>query len=249
MLIFLVGCEDDSQTDIPDPQNLLIVEGYIFANEPVDHIRISKVHQSGQSSLIPVTNAEVALSQGGLTTTLSVLDSSRGVYHISDTGTVFSGSDPISLTINYNGISYSSQTSFPPPIHNLSISNPNINVSNASENEVLATLSWDHADGENAYGVFIRKAGSDTLYQPPNYSPSSDSPLYTVHTHSAIDLYPDHFSHFGNYHLYVSAVNPEYMNMLGDDNSPDLRDGPSNIDGAWGVFTAFNGQSVAISVE
>jgi hypothetical protein len=247
ILTLLASCKDEDVDQNIDPENQIIVEGYVFANEPVDHIKISKVHQEGEASLIPVNDAQVRISQGSTTVAL-VLDS-NGVYKSADPSVLFSGNAPLILEAIVNGITYTSETKFPPPISNLQITTDMIDLFNAPEDEVIATLSWAPAPGAGAYALFVKEENTDSIYENPDWETSSGSPLFSIHSQHSLDLLPSHFTHLGTYHLYVTAVNDEYIAMYGDDTDTDLRDGPSNINGGWGVFTAFNGMSVEVTVE
>jgi len=249
MAVFTTSCEPESESPSPDPENQIIVEAYVFANEPVDHVKVTKIGQGSESSIIPVSDAQVVLSQGSSSVALSPTEGSPGFYHIPDSNTVFSGSEMLSLKVVVNGYTYQSQTKFPPAIGNLTISNNYINLNSFLPTQIVASLTWDPAPGAMAYGLFIKKHQADTIYQLPEADDASDGPLYSIHTESGVELLAEHFDHLGNYHLYVSAVNDEYIEMHGGEGSAELRGGPSNITGGWGIFTAFNGSEVQITVE
>ncbi len=243
----LYSCDDDNGSDVP-VDNQLIVEAYVFAGEPVSHVKLSKVHSEGEAIPVPVSDATVKLSQGGIEVNLAQNEEMPGWFHIEDSNVVFSGSEPIELSISALGRTYSSVTHFPESISGLNISDSTINVTAAISSELLAILSWNPLPNAQAYAVFVRNLdwGSDNTI---SLSASSDSPFYAVHQGYSLQLFPDHFTHLGAYDLYVSAVNEEYMEMYSEISNPDLRGAPSNIEGAWGVFTAFNGQSISVSVE
>lgn len=247
--VILTSCETETESPSLDPENQIIIEGYVYANEPVNHIRVTKVHGEGEASVIPVNDAQVRLSQGNTSVELSLADGDQGLYHISDTNLVFAGEEVIILRVSVNGYTYRSETQFPPAISNLSISTNYINLGAVPYGQIVASLNWDPAPGAQSYGVFIKKHHSDTLYELPNLESATDGPLYSIHSDTGIDLFADHFSHAGNYHLYVTAVNEEYVKMYDEDLSSGLRGGPTNIQGGWGIFTAFNGEEVEITVE
>lgn len=249
MLVFAIGCTSDDSSDDLSLKEQLMVEAYIYANSPVDHVKVARINDGGGADLIPVNDANIKISQGAVSANLELRSEADGIYEINDPEMVFSGTESLVLEINYNGKTYTAMTNFPSPIENLTISNDNVNITDAENDQVLlTTLSWTGTQDSQTYCVFARGVDSDTTTTYP-IQPSFDTPLFGVHTDTSIDLYKDHFTYIGNYQLYVSAVNDEYIQMYTANSEPELRGAPSNIQGAWGVFTAFNGQSVNITVE
>jgi hypothetical protein len=243
------SCNDDNDSDDISLEKQLMVEAYVYANEPVNHIKIARVHENGGSDPIPVNDANVKISQGSVTADLVLLDDEEGVYGIADSQMVFSGEEPLFLEIIYQGKTCKASTEFPPAIENLNISDNHVNLSESLIDQFpLTTLSWNDPNGEHTYCIFSKATDSDTTIIYPIQS-ASDSPLYGLHNETSVDLYSEDFTHIGNYLLYVSIVNEEYIQMYSAGSTPDLRGAPSNVDGAWGVFTAFNGLSVEITVE
>lgn len=249
MLAFTIGCTSDDSSDDVSLKEQLMVEAYIYANSPVDHVKVARINDRGGADLIPVNDANIKISQGNFSANLQLKSEASGIYEISDPEVIFSGMEPLLLEINYNGKSYTATTNFPPAIENLTITNDNVNITDAENDQVvLTTLSWTNPIDSQTYCVFARGIDSDTTTAYP-IEPSFDTPLFGLHTGTSVDLYKDHFTYIGSYQLYVSAVNEEYIQMYTANSEPELRGAPSNIQGAWGVFTAFNGQSVNISVE
>jgi hypothetical protein len=249
LLAFAIGCTSDDSSDDVSLNEQLMVEAYVYANSPVDHVKVARINDRGGADLIPVNDANITISQGTVSANLEVRSEADGIYEISDPEIVFSGTESLVLEILYNGKTYTATTNFPCAIENLTISNDNVNITDAENDQVvLTTLSWSDPKDSRTYCVFARGVDSDTTTTYP-IQPSFDTPLFGIHTGTSIDLYKDHFTYIGNYQLYVSAVNDEYIQMYSASSEPELRGAPSNIQGAWGVFTAFNGQSVNISVE
>lgn len=242
------GCEQDDSMDNMASGTQLMVEAYVFSGEPVDHVKIAKVHSEGAAQMIPVQNASVTISQGAKSAQLELKDAERGIYQIADSELIFSGSEALNLEIVYGEKTYSATTFFPTEISELSISNEEIQVTAADNSNPLTTLSWMDNSTDRAYCIFSRGIPLDSAMVHALQT-SHESPLYNLNYETTVDLYSDHFTHLGDYQLYVSAVNEEYIEMYYENTTPELRGAPTNIDGAWGVFTAFNGLSVDVSVE
>jgi len=249
LLLFAFGCDSDDSSDDISMSRQLMVEAYVYANEHVNHIKVGRVHSEGEADLIPVNDANIKLTQGGFSATLELKNEAEGIYQIADPELVFSGPEPLQLEIVYEGITYTSTTSFPEAVEELKITSDQINITEAlNEKIALTRLSWSPVSGAQWYCIFSKGWDTDTTFTYPTQA-SNDSPLFSLHAETSVDLYADHFTHIGNYQLYVSAVNKEYAQMYALGSGPELQGAPSNIEGAWGVFTAFNGRSVDISVE
>lgn len=248
-LTLLSSCSTDDTSNGINQGPQLMVEAYVYANEPVTHVKVARIHENGDSDLIPINDANIKIAQGGVSASLELRTEGEGVYHISDSEIVFYGPEPLFLEITYDGRTYTATTTFPPAIESLTITKNHINITEAiNDNEVLTNISWTGEAADQTYCIFSRGVETDSTFVYPTQT-SADSPLFTLHLENSVDLSADHFTHIGSYWLYVSAVNDEFIKMYTQNSAPDLRGGPTNIEGAWGVFTAFNGLSVDIYVE
>ena len=249
LLGFIFGCSSDDSSDDVSLDEQLMVEAYIYANEHVNHVKIARVNNNGEADLIPVNDASVKISQGEVSANLVLKAEAEGIYEINDPEFFFSGEEPLMLEVVYDGKTYKSSTHFPPALENINITNDHVNITEAVNDQLpLTNLSWSGSADHQTYCIFARGVESDTTSTYP-VNPSHDSPLFSLHNGKSIDLFSDHFTFIGSYQLYVSAVNDEFMEMYSDGSDPELRGAPSNIEGAWGVFTAFNGLSVDVTVE
>jgi len=249
LLVTIFSCASDDTEDELTQGPQLMVEAYVFANEHVDHVKVARIHDDGEADLIPINDASIKITQGAVSANLQLKSEADGIYEIADPSLVFSGQETIILEITHNGMVYTASTKFPPAVESLQITNEYINITDVLDTETpLTTLSWNEPETALTYCIFSRTTQTDSTSTHP-IQPSNDSPLYRLHNENSVDLYADHFTHIGSYRLYVSAVNDEYIRMYTSDQEPELRGAPSNIQGAWGVFTAFNGLSVDITVE
>jgi len=250
LLLFLAfGCNSDSDMDDMDPTQQLMVEAYVFANEPVNHIKLVEVQNDGMADPIPANDANVKISQGMVNVPLTLINEEEGIYGIADSQMVFSGAEQLILEVVYHGKTYKATTHFPPPIENLSITNEYVNATEALNDQLpLTTLSWKGPEGNHTYCIFSRGTESESMPSYPVQT-THNSAFYRLHDSTTLNLLPGDFTHIGSYQLYVSAVNQEYIQMYSGNSTLDLQGAPSNVEGAWGVFTAFNGLSVDITVE
>lgn len=245
---FLLGCEQDDSNDLLNIDKLLIVEGYVYAGEPIKHIKLSKIHSGGSHVPVPVHNAEVRVKQGDFSFHLVANDSIPGLYQQEDLDNELPvNHGNLDLEVKYGDQTYIASTAMPPVMQGLSASEDYIQLNQSSSDEVLSHLTWgDVHDGP--YCIFIRNIG-DLLPTGHEASTPAENPfLQLVHTNSA-QLKAAHFNHYGTYEIYVTAVNAEYVDLFNAGARLTMTAAPSNISNGLGVFTAFNGQAVTITVE
>ncbi len=247
-VIFLMACAKDNTTDSNDLSTKIVVEGYIFANEPVDGIHISRVNSSGSSILVPVTDADVEIGQYGNQVQLSDTAGNSGIYS-QDPAMVYLLPDTgvMQLQIISAGKTYTSTARFPSKLSGLSITNTQINLVAGNSTQTVASLTWNPVANASGYCIFMRNVSENSLPSPDANTQSSV--FHRVVHGTSLDLKSTDFTITGTYDLYVTAVNEEYAAMYHYNGANNLITGASNIENGWGIFTAFNGMAVSVSVQ
>lgn len=230
-------------------ESKILVEGYVFANEAVV-IRVASVNENGLSVSSPANNAEVKLKQGNVEITFAESDTLPGKYYQLNPNLLLAETGLIELSVNYNGHSHNSQTHFPPQISGLEISTTTIELLPEDANTTIATISWNALESAAGYCIFVRNAEEYPGLQITNaHYDSQQSRFSRVNHETSINLKSTDFAYIGNYEIYVTAIGSEYLAMYNGYGLNNLISAPSNIENGWGVFTAFNGQAVSVSVE
>lgn len=245
---FFSSCEPDDGSGGDDMRELIVVEGFVYANEPVNRIQLSKFHESGRSQTIPLSDAFVALEQAGRTFALQVSDSSPGVYVQTDTSEVLNGAGRVDIKIYYGGMQYAASAPMPAEITGLQISEAEIDLEGSSDNEVLTELSWDPHPG-GLYCVFLRNIEGGVPLGGPGLGAPTETQFGRVLTGHSMELTASHFPSVGSFALYVTVVNEDYARLYGTSSGMNLTANSGNISGGVGVFTAFNGASVIVDVQ
>lgn len=248
----ILSCSKDDYVEENDLSKKLVVEAYVYADEPITHVKVSKVHNEGEAFPIPLSTANITISQGSNSFSLSPHPTEAGMYIQNDTSNLIEGTfEDISLNINDNGQSHVSTTVMPKKVENINVSNYLIDILPGDTSQVVAVVSWDEIEETSGYCVFIRTIDDDA--KPISTYPSlSDNrnPFLIVNENNSVELKSAHFSHFGEYEIYVTAVNKEYLSIYTNNSDASLGShAPSNIQNGWGVFTAFNGESLTITVQ
>jgi hypothetical protein len=197
---------------------------------------------------VPVLDADIWIEHNEESIMLSPHDSIDGWYVQTDTTALPQNHGTLSLYVNYGGRTYTAHTEMPPAVSGLAISTDQISLQLGSEQTVLAELVWD-AVYAGPYCLFIRNVAANALSTGHGGAAQAGNPFYQVVYHNHIELKGAHFSHYGTYEIYVTAVNKEYVDLFGSGTSGSMVAAPSNVSNGYGVFTAFNGQAVTVHVN
>ncbi|NEN24801.1 DUF4249 family protein [Cryomorpha ignava] len=250
VLIFslLLSCEK-AEEEANKLDSKILIECYVFANEPVI-IRAASVNENGHSVSSPAENAEVKLIQGNVEIPFAESDTLPGTYYQTNLTTILADTGLIKLSVNYKGHEHSSQATFPPQLSGLAISTADIELLPGEVNTTIATISWTPLGGAVGYCIFLRNvADYPALQINNNLYNSQQSHFSKIIYETSVNLKSADFAYIGDYDIYVTAIGSEYLAMYNGYGLNNLISAPSNIENGWGVFTAFNGQAVAVTVQ
>ncbi len=249
MAICFSACSTDDHTDSNDLTNKVVVEAYVYANERIDHVKISRIHSEGLASSIPVAGAGVQITQSNHVFLLYESDTIPGLYQQALTDSVFpNGEDNLHLLIHTQNNSYSAHCYMPSPVTGLTISNTNIQIIPGDDNQTVATISWDPIQDGASYAIFVRQIPADADYVELFAPDQVNNPFMDIVHTNIVELKSAHFRYYGSYQLYVTAVSQQYE-VFYDQPSTGMANAPGNIENGWGIFTAFYGSSVNVTVQ
>ncbi len=255
----VAGC--DSTSTEPEEDNLVVVEAFLFAGEPIDDIRLTEtVPLSDTVEAPPINDASVMLYKNGISYSL-VPTGDSGYYAYPGDDLAVEIGDTIGIEVSYSGSVATGETFVPEAPVGVSIDRNTLFVPEFGtgmgrggfnpEDSQLA-VSWDNPDQLLHYVViesledsaeaiipdeFARFQGRFRLVAPPtrgDYHFINMMQLETLGLHVA----------------KVYRVNEEYAQLYENrtQDSRDLNEPPSNILGGLGVFSAFNSDSVFFEV-
>jgi hypothetical protein len=268
------GCSEKSPF-IPE-SNLVVIQGYLYGNEPIKDIRVTSTLRLGSVDTIapPVKDAQVQLIKNGLCYLLDPLFWKPGYYRYSEGTTQecpvcnlkVEPGDTFKIEVVYFGKVAYAQTIVPLPPQGIALSQDTIFVAAGSapsyndikeeglfadDSVVALTVSWQD-DGNSMYYVALENKESFAQPIGPDY------PFAKPGRYNSAPLTGDHFSigmknitHFGRYQIKVYRLNQEYaeLYLTRNQDSRDLNEPLSNVNNGLGVFTAFNGTSIDFRIE
>ena len=255
----VAGC--DSTSTEPEEADLVVVEAFLFAGEPIDDIRLTEtVPLSDTIDAPPINDASVRLYKNGLSYTL-VPTGDSGYYAYPGDDLSIEVGDTIRIEISYLNTVATGETVVPDAPAGVGIDRDTLFVPEFGigmggggfnrENSQLAA-SWDNPDQLLHYVViesledsaesiipedFQRFKGGFRLVAPP-----------TTNDYHFINMME--LETLGQHVAKVYRVNDEYSQLYENrtQDSRDLNEPPSNITGGLGVFSAFNSDSVFFEV-
>ena len=255
----IAGC--DRVTTEPEETELVVVEAFLFAGEPIENIRLTEtVTLSDTIDAPPINDASVTLSKNGSSYTL-VPTGDSGYYAYPGDDLVIEVGDTIGVEISHSGSVAIGETVVPEAPVGVGIDRDTLfvpefgpgmgGVGGGRENSQLAA-TWENPDQLLHYVViesmedsaesivpeeFQRFRGKFRLVVPPTKN--------DYHFINMMEL-----ENLGPHVARIYRVNEEYAQLYENrtQDSRDLNEPPSNIIGGLGVFSAFNSDSVFFEV-
>lgn len=255
----LAGC--DSTTD-NDTENLVVVEAFLYAGEPVDDIQLASTIPFGSSDTVgvPINDASVQLIRDGVTYTLASSGTDGRYAYIGEDLHV-KAADVFTLDIAYDGQHITAQTTVPPPPDNVQLSDDALLVPDL-ENDGFGSfgdlrdffsVTWDNPSNEYHYVVIQSEATDNPDYILPDFVRDfiGDFELVTEPTTTNFyDILPLELEFIGQHEATVYRINTEYAELFEnlEQDSRDLNEPPTNIEGGLGIFSAFNSVTIPFDV-
>jgi len=261
-LLLLAACDS---TDAGEADDLLVVEAFLYAGEPVNDIHLSTVIplNSEDSLARPINDADVRLVKDGRTYALTP-SGDDGSYFYSGDDLIVETGDVFQLEVDRGGTHITAETVVPAPPTGVAMTQNALVVPNFEGNrfalreffqngENALSVTWDNFD-EDLYFVAIRSpASTNPDYILPEFVRERFAGFELVTeptTANFYDILLFSLEIIGSYETTVYRINQEYADLYEnrEQDSRDLNEPPTNIAGGLGVFSAFNGRSTAFQI-
>lgn len=253
-----------------DSQPFYVVEAFIYSGEPVDDIRIKELTplDSGSDASAPlISDAIVTLIKQGNSFSLS-FDNETGKYYYPGADLSIETGDFVRLEVEANGRSSFGETIVPlipdsvrKDIDNLIV--PELTVSLQLRDMIIdlfekarLAVEWDNTQRDFHYIVIEdREEVIDPIL--PEIVPEEAKELLSSFRfisepteNTSFDVVGVALETYGTHVAKVYRVNQEYADLFQNDtqDSRDLNAPPTNMIGAFGIFSAFAGDSVVFEV-
>lgn len=259
LVIFTVlACSTES---LVGPNNdLLVIQAYVFANEPVNDIRITSTLPLGveDASPTPINDASVSISKNGNIFMLKSSPGDSGYYHYDGSDFSIEAGDDLILTVTYLGVTATGETTVPAAPENLSLSSdvvvyPEFSFGGGGPGNRQGFLGnfqmsvrWKKET--NAF-YYVKIDNIDANPEPVDFNFPFLSNFEIISRPTANDSFQVNlftFTQLGKHRVKVFRVNREYADLFltSSQDSRDLNEPLTNIENGLGIFSAFNSDSL-----
>jgi hypothetical protein len=248
--LILSACNKTNNID-STKVTLPIVESYLVYG---DSITVKVYNQKSLTDTAqfgsPITGLKVYVTDGS--SKIQLTESSKGAYTYGDKSFLATGKT-YTLQFNYLTFNVSAKTTMPAKPVNFASPYSTITVpASSGPNSVIDTLdklSWDNPNSVNHVLVFKNLDGNSFPVGVGNRTSSFELSAATATSYA---LTSRSFGYYGRYEVFLFSVNPEYINILTSNTqgstSQNLINASTNIVNGFGIFTAMQADSLALTV-
>jgi hypothetical protein len=250
IIIFFCGCEK-----IITPPGHLVVEGYLYANRPLDSIRIVETVPSDiPFNTVPVINADVVLKIGERQFKLIEFQNRPGVYHDEGNDCLILPNTNYKLTVRYKNYVLTAQTYILSDSAKPYLSKDTIVVtkimSSLNYNKSYSLLSWYKQTDYSFIVENYEKTGSSPVEIQP-LSATKYVPYYLQRPFDGnfISMQTYDFKYYGTYNICILQVHEDFKKLFDEPRNTQLPYPPQeNITGGFGIFTGIYCDTVRLTV-
>lgn len=260
--MILSGCSTDTSTG--PTEDMLVVRGYVYANEPVWDIQITQTLALGSvdTTAPPINDATVLIAKGENIYELVLSDGDSGYYHYDGDDLNIEAGETISIQVTYGEHYASGETQVPQPPTGLALDKTSVSVPTFSggfpgtggfDREAMElTVTWDE-DSEALFYVVVENVEENPVEISsgfPGRGGMNRRFVFPPTNRNDYRINAMQMTHFGKHSVKVYRVNQEYADLYGSrqQDSRELNEPLTNIDGGLGIFSAFNSASSYFTV-
>ena len=263
--LFLVLGFSCNQTDETDPK--FVIEGFIFAGEPVNDIKIKEQTGIDEPDSLNrlIKDAIVVLIKGGQE---YLLQYDEDTYKYFDGDLVVESGDKFRIEVTVGDRMAYAETTVPAPTQGLSISDtevivPTLVLSFSLINQLTdlffnarLTTRWENPNNELHF-IVVESVVTEVDPIFPDGFPEDARDFLAGFKFApqalevdTFDIIGIAFESYGRYRAKVYRVNQEYADLFNnpEQDSRDLTLPPSNVINGFGIFSAFAADSVFFDI-
>ncbi len=261
LLLLQTACEEalDPTADLEKA----VLEGFLYANSPVDSIRIANLVPYGTEleSVASTQNLDVFLTWQGQDFLLSPSAGDSGYYHYAGSDLEILSGETYAISFEYAGKSVSASTTLPTPPTGLNIETETLYVEQVvfgqgmpggggGQTDEPAEIKWDNPSGEFYFVVIenIEVSPASIFVNLPfernfNFITEPTSNDFFLLERRVLEQY-------GTHRAVVYRVNQEYVDLYenSEQDSRSLNEPLSNVENGLGVFTGFSSDTIFFEV-
>jgi hypothetical protein len=264
VLVALQGCFDSEL--VFEDQFIPVVEAYIYEGKAIERVKVSSMISFGDDTTggTPIEDLAIYLYRGDESWDF-VWQEEDSTYALEEMVAIAVG-DSFSLQLEVDGLQIESETVVPEAPPAVSMNKNSIRIERVNNMQDFRGMewpdpiefSWANEDAEYYFFVVqnIEAYEDQIVPDPPDdmpfKRPDFNFQMVTRPTNDTFfELMPNQLTHYGTYEVIVYSVNDEYVNLYNsmDQDSRELNEPYTNIEGGLGIFTAFSSDTLYFEVE
>jgi len=261
-LFFLSNCEES--TNPISLEESIAVQAYLYAGEAVNDIRLNSTIplDVDTSYAPPINDAEVFLIKNDEIYELESSPGDSGYYHYSGNDLNVVSGDKFRLHILYQEHEINAETIVPDPPNQIELSNSELKVPDFENVDRSTIMDWIE-NGEMSIDVSWEGSSNSWYYVTLENIEENPEEIETFKfdrfrlrvfppiQDTSYQIRQPSLTHIGEHKINVYAVNIEYANLYSsrEQDSRDLQEPLTNIEGGLGVFTSFAADTAFFTVK
>jgi hypothetical protein len=259
VVILLAAC---SNNPVSPDQRQVVLQGYLYAKEPVRDIYLASSMAIGGADSIenPITTASVVLVRSGIRYQLSPNNVQPGYFLYSGNDLVINTGDDFRIEVDANGQHVTAETIVPPKPEQLLLSAQTLHfqtdtiqarfggVRTVINGLDTGMVTWSNTNGDYFFVVIESTDPNRQLMRPDSLftrrfiSQPTSQASYRVNPNSIL--------YTGQHVLRLYHVNKEYADLYRSrvQDSRTLNEPLTNVQNGLGIFSAFASDSVYFNV-
>jgi len=265
LLIAVQGCTDSSL--LISDEELAVVWGFVYAGEPITDIKITRtLALDADTSAIyqPINDADVAVILNNKRFECDLAPGDSGYYQYLGNDLSIQTGDKVSIDINWNDQYITAKSTVPSPPDAVSLNSTILEIPNFTDPDSF--FNWQNANNIDIEVKWNKDSDNDWYYVTidcveENPKLINDADDYVNFSEYGKFVFPPikdttyvidftFVKYVGAHEIKVYRVNQEYVDLFDsrEQNSRDLNEPLTNVEGGLGVFSAFNSTKIKVTV-
>jgi len=263
ILIYANGCTESSP--LISDKDLLVVWGFVYANEPITDIKLTgtlPLDADSLSEFPPINNAEVAVIVNGDRFECELASGDSGFYQYLANDLSIKTGDQTSIEIEWQGQSIKGESTVPQPPTGLGLNSNVMEIPNFSDRESF--WAWRQSENREVVVTWEKELEDDWFYvvlknieQNPipiemnsRFNERRRRIIFPPIQDTSYRIRLPLIEFLGLHEIRVYRVNREYVDLYEsrEQDTRDLNEPLTNIEGGLGVFSAFNSSEINMTV-
>ncbi len=263
LLIIAQGCTDSSP--LISDEDLAVIWGFVYAGEPITDIKITgtmPLDADSLSSYLPINNADVTVVVNETRYECDLTPGDSGYYQYLNSDLSIKTGDAIRIEIDWQGQSIRGESTVPLPPASLALNSnvmeiPDFNDRDSfiawrqSENREII-VNWEQESEDDWFYVVLKNIEQNPIPIEMNsrFNERRRQIIFPPIQNTSYRIRLPLIEFLGLHEIRVYRVNREYVDLYEsrEQDSRDLNEPLTNIEGGLGVFSAFNSTSVKMQV-